>query len=143
MINQISIEISAPMFIGDYQILTQIQYRITMIRSITKCKVKAIPIELYTKVEHNHSCLEESFRKFNVKHKILSYWLKKLFTVSYHNKNDVVFCENSIGIVLQGEFKHASNIPLVNMRERNFHLLRKFEISIIGMHQIFEENVIC
>ncbi len=43
-INQILIEISTPMFIGDYELLSGIEYRTTMIKTITKCKIRVIPI---------------------------------------------------------------------------------------------------
>lgn len=42
-INQVSLEVSAPIFIGDYEILIDLLYRTTMIKSSTKCKIRTIP----------------------------------------------------------------------------------------------------
>jgi hypothetical protein len=89
-------------------------------------------MQLYPQISQNHEAIIAAFDKFNLKAKVLNYWLKKLFAVSIHKRNDEVKCERAIGVVLKGEFRLSFNIPIVRMKEPNMELLRRFEISSIG-----------
>ena len=142
-INQVFIEISTPMFIGDYELLSGIQYRTTMIKTITKCRIRVIPIQQYEKIDHYHQKLRTALKKYQIRNKVLHYWLLKLFSIVHCKRSEEIRYDKSIGVILQGQFKIDSHIPIVKMREKNLQLRRKFEISLLGELQLFEDNVIC
>lgn len=142
-INQILIEISTPMFIGDYELLSGIEYRTTMIKTITKCKIRVIPIQHYRKIDHYHEELSTALKKYQIRNKVLHFWLLKLFSIVCCKRSEQIKCERSIGVILKGQFKIDSHIPIVKMREKNLQLRRKFEISLLGEFQLFEDSVIC
>lgn len=87
-ISQIAIEVSAPIFLGDYEMSNDIEYRIHSIKSTTKCKIRLLPIQLYPQVSQHHCTILSAFDKFRLRAKVLRYWLTKLFVTAQHKRND-------------------------------------------------------
>lgn len=143
-ISQTSIEVSGPIFLGDYEISAELDHRTSTIKAITRCRVRTLPEELYPKVSLHHEDINAAFRKYSLKTRLLSYWLRKLFVVGEYARNKEVACsEGALGVVLRGEFRINSNIPICKMKQPNLELRKRFEICAIGEQELFEENVVC
>lgn len=91
--------------------------------------------------EH-HANIVSAFEKYGLRSRVLKYWLSRLCSVRFHQRNDSVTCGEGIGIVLKGEFRLSSRIPIVRMKQP-LQLLRRFEICAIGEHELFVEDLIC
>jgi hypothetical protein len=49
-IGLIAIEVSAPMFLGDYEMTVGVEYRTSSIKSVTRCKIRTLPMQLHPQV---------------------------------------------------------------------------------------------
>lgn len=49
-INQNQIRITDPIVLGDYEILEQIDFRVSIIKSVTRCIIKVIDLRYYSKL---------------------------------------------------------------------------------------------
>lgn len=78
-INQNQIRIADPIVLGDYEIIEGIDYRLSLIKSVTRCVIKVIDVRHYSKLPSYHREFEKAFEKFSFRSKTMNYWLKKLF----------------------------------------------------------------
>lgn len=102
-ISHVSIEVSAPIFLGDYEISAEIDHRTSTIKAVTRCRIRTLPEELYPKVSPHDEDINAAFRKYSLKTRLLSYWLRKLFKVGEYTRNEKVVCsEGALGVVLRG-----------------------------------------
>jgi CRP-like cAMP-binding protein len=86
-ISHVSIEVSAPIFLGDYEISAELDQRTSTIKAITRCRIRTLPEELYPRVNLHHEHINAAFRKYSLKTRLLSYWLRKLFIVGDYTRN--------------------------------------------------------
>lgn len=101
-ISQVTIELSAPIFLGDYEIIADLDHRTSSIKCITRCRVRTLPLDLYPQISLYHYSITAAFSKYGLKSRVLNYWLKKLFVVGQYKRNDEITCDSALGVVLEG-----------------------------------------
>jgi len=100
--------------------MEKVDYRITSIKAVSRCSLKVIPLAEYSKFSTYYDEIKGGFSKFDFKSRTLQYWLKKTFEPQVVKRCEQTNSEQSIGIVLQGQFKIDRHIPIVRMRNKRF-----------------------